>query len=435
MRLGRQLVVTGIVVSALGFSKPAAADARFSGDEVRITVDDAGLARVEHAIGYRVTGSLPTGFDLTGVEPEAAVEPMASVTVRGLDGETPASAHVERKTERALHVTLDGPPRRPSGQTTLVVHVRYTVDLVRAGLLTLDGALWRLSWTAPVAPEGYDAARVIFDFPAAPTEPRILAADGTTADDGRVMTLRRGAERDELELERPHVAKAEAAQWTARVDPRAFPRVRDPSLHPESFTPREPAQTRGTGAALVAALAGLLFGALARAKWAAFARACEARGVVARGVIGVIPPLGRTSLAGAALAAGIAAEAASLPIWGAVGVILAMVLVVARAPRLSRAPRGPGQWLALSPAEAFAADRDFDLLDAATPAGKLTGLSVVLASIALGFALGSIDCAWAWLVPLDALALLPIFVTGSRHQLPLTASAPRNAAWRRSIGS
>src|ERR1700677_4335667 len=64
MRLGRQLVVTGIAVSALGFSKPAAADARFSGDEVRITVDDAGLARVEHAIGYRVTGSLPMGFDL-----------------------------------------------------------------------------------------------------------------------------------------------------------------------------------------------------------------------------------------------------------------------------------------------------------------------------------------------------------------------------------
>ena len=86
--------------------------------------------------------------------------------------------------------------------------------------------------------------------------------------------------------------------------------------------------------------------------------------------------------------------------------------------RFAQAPRGPGQWLALSPAEAFAADRDFDLLDAATVAGKLTCLSAVLASIALGLALRPIDCAWAWLVPLDALALLPIFVTGSRHQLP-----------------
>ncbi|MGO8997426.1 MAG: hypothetical protein ACLQVI_29270 [Polyangiaceae bacterium] len=425
MRLGRQLVVAGIAVSALGLTRQAdAADSRFSGDDVRITVDEAGVAQIEHSLTYRVTGALPKGFDLNGVEPEAALDPSASMS---LDGEPSNAARLDRKSERALHVTLDVPPRKASSRTVVVVHVRYTVDLVQTRELTLDGggAMWRLGWTAPVAPEGYDAGRVVFDLPAAPTEPRAIASDGTgtgTSDDASLVTLRRGPERDELELSRPHVAKVEAAQWAARVDPRAFPRVTDPSLRPRPPPAQEPAKERSETIWLVAAFVGLFFGTLAHAKGAAFARACKARGVVARAhVLQTLPPSARAWLAGGAMAAGIAAEWASLPVVGALGIVVAMLFATVHAPAVTAAPRGPGQWLALSPAEAFAPRGEslpLALVDVATLAGKATLLVLACASVAVGLALRPIDVSWAWLVPLDALALLPLFVTGSRAQLP-----------------
>ena len=48
MRLERQLVVAGIALSALAIAQSAegASEAHFGGDDVRITVDEAGLAHV-----------------------------------------------------------------------------------------------------------------------------------------------------------------------------------------------------------------------------------------------------------------------------------------------------------------------------------------------------------------------------------------------------
>src|SRR5205085_8993424 len=107
-----------------------------------------------------------------------------------------------------------------------VFHVTYDVDFVRTGAFTRDGAMWRLMWTSPPPLEGVDGERVVFDLPAAPTEPR---GDG---DPAALATLRRSAERDEFEIVRPHVPRGDAARWIARVDPKAFGRVRTPALRP-----------------------------------------------------------------------------------------------------------------------------------------------------------------------------------------------------------
>ena len=415
MRLGRQLVVAGIALSALARTRPAegANESHFVGDDVRIAVDEAGTARVEHALAYRVTGVPPKGFDLTGIEPEAIVDPVALVA---LDGEATSPAHVDRKSEGALHVALDGAPRRVTGHVLFVVRVSYSVDLVQTRALALDGAMWTMRWTAPAAPEGYDAARVIFDLPAAPTEPRVVAADGTVGDDGRVVTLRRGPQRDELEMVRPHVSRLESAVWMARVDPRAFPRVTDPSLRPAVAPAEERAQGRGLGVWGIALGLGVLFGALVGAKGARFAKACAARGAAGGGASRLAGM--RAWLAGGAFAAGLGFEASGLPTWGAVSLVVAMLAAAARTPRASSSPRGPGQWLPLSPGEAFAHDRDSDLLDAATWAGKGALLAIALGAVALGHALRPLDPSWVWLAPLAALALLPLFVTGTRAQLP-----------------
>jgi hypothetical protein len=431
MTFAWRLVLAASAGSALIFLAPPAmaSDAHFTGDDVRIMVDDAGRAQVEHALTYHVYGALPKGLDLAGVENEATLDPVAAVelTPPAPEGASPVTARSERKGDRAVHVTLDGGPRHPGGHAVLVVRVRYALDLVAARELSLDGAMWRLAWTAPAAPEGYDSARVIFDLPAAPTEPRAAAAgagDETATgaasawDDGQLVTLRRGARRDELELSRPHVAHGEAATWAARVDPRAFPQVVDPVLHPAAPVLREAAPARGVSGWIVAAIVGLLFAAIARGKQASFGAACEARGVVVRGLVARMPESLRPWLAGLALGAGVGAEIASYPGWGALGVVVAMVLATSRASRPAFAPRGPGQWLPLSPGEAFARDRERDLLAVTTLAGKATLLATALGSIALGLGLRPIDATWIWLAPLDALALLPLFITGSRAQLP-----------------
>ncbi len=421
MRLGRQLVLAGFAASALAIARPveAANDAHFGGDDVRVTVDEAGVARVEHAISYRVTGSLPNGFDLTAVQPEAIVDPLAPVA---LDGETTNAARVERKGERALRVSLDGAPRKPGSHAVFVVRVSYTVDLVRARELTVDagGAMWRLAWTGPEASEGYDDARAVFDLPAAPTEPRPLAADGAVGEDGRVVTLRRGAQRDELEMVRPHVARAEAATWALRVDPRAFPRVTDPSLRPPAPQREERAPARGVSAWLVAIVAGAIFGALIAGRGARFGRLLRARGLLSRAAFGG-SPVARAWLGGGALATGIACQAFAFHTWGALALIVAMFAAVVRAPRSSAPPRGPGHWLPLAPGEAFARDAERDWFDLATWGGKAALLGIAGASVGLGLALRAFDpslTGWVWLAPLDALALLPLFVTGSRAQLP-----------------
>ena len=436
MRLGR--LVVGVAWSAVAFARPAeASEAHFAGDEVRLTVDEAGSARVEHALSYRVVGGPPKGFDLTGIEPEAVLDPVAPVA---FDGETMGSAQVERRGERAVRITLDGDAAREgavrSGRThhlahahahgVLVVRVSYGVDLVQARELTLDGAMWRLSWIAPEAPEGYDGARVVFDVPAAPTEPRVLAEDGTVGDEGREVTLRRGTDRDELEMARPHVARGEAAGWMVRVDPRAFPRVVDPSLRPEPIAAGLPAREGGLSAWIVALVAGAAFGALVRVKWGRIAQACAGCGLEPKGLLGKVSLLGRASVAGAGFAVAIGLEASGRPAWGACGIALAMLAGTARRPGATASPRGPGQWLPLSPSEAFAPERGMDLLDVATWGGKGALLVIALAAAAIGLALRPVDSLWLWLAPLDALALFPLFVTGSRAQLPPhRARAPR----------
>ena len=45
-----------------------------------------------------------------------------------------------------------------------------------------------------------------------------------------VSRVKRSADRDEVELIRPHVARGEAVAWTTRIDPRALGEVNDPRL-------------------------------------------------------------------------------------------------------------------------------------------------------------------------------------------------------------
>jgi hypothetical protein len=418
------LAALAALVPAIAAAAPSPGPARVAkwtewhvtGDDVRLTLDQAGTARIEHAVRYRVVMGPLHQIDLTGIEPNARLTPEATVVSE--DGRE-LGAHVEPKGDGgALRVLVDEPKGLKRGAYTF--KIRYDADLVAAKELARDGAMWRLAWRSPALTEGYDAAHVFVDVPAAATEPRAiktgplpsgqLPLDGEEGgEDGVIASLRRSGGRDELELLRPHVARGESPLWSVRLDPKAFPEVHAPELRAPAPAPAAPPNRLGLAATAVGLFGiALALGIAIRAKLRAFAEACARADAEPRALVPLSPALSGV-IGGVVGAAGVALELEGWPTAGAALLAVTMLFGVSRVPSPREAPHGPGRWLALRPAEAF---------PRAPRAGRLL---CVLGCLVLGGMIYS--CRYLapqapWLAALDALALLPLVVTGRRAQLP-----------------
>jgi hypothetical protein len=415
MALGRWLGFAGVLAAAFA-SAPARAwvESHQTGDDVRIEVGPDGVATIEHTIPYRIRRGPLRSFELTGVESGVVPEPIGTITSESGDE---LGASVTMLTDHVLRVSADEPRKLLRGDFTF--HVRYKVDLVAAKELTRDGSLWRLAWTAPSATDGFDGAKYVFELPSAPEEPKIIRVDTGTIDDSALGQLSRMADHDELQIVRPHVARGEGVAWALRLDPHTFPaiaspRVRDPI--PLADTPPDTTRERWT-AALLGAIT-LVYFFLVRHKGRAFDAACSARGVVARRVL----PLGhgaRGATSAMLLAGGAAFEATGSPTVGAVLVAGAMLGASLRGPVATSAPRGPGAWLPLRPADAFDVAREpGHWLDFGTLAGRVTLAALGAIIVGAAIAAGRFDSQAPYLILLDALAFLPLFITGRASQLP-----------------
>lgn len=395
-------------------------------DDVRIAVSPDGKALVEHHLRFRIVAGRFKSFEVTGIDQSAQIiaETMVLPTA---GGELPAKVEANPKVPGALKITLNDAGKGVS-RGSYVVDVKYKLDLVATKMLVNDGGMWRLAWTAPPAPEGRDTVRVVYQLPSAPTEPRIAAADGAGT---FLPTLRRKPEIDELELVRPHVPRGEAVVWAVRVDPKAFAPL-TASQHaeegkklaetvaPAALAPEEP-RPLPVYAAVLAVVAGL-FAAILRAKQSATASACSAIGVVARPLVPIPPSLSPFAY-GAAAAAALALFLWAEPLAGAGLVTGAMLLAAHRAPLGVARPRRPGSWrtvasasVLLPPVEEPTAGDVFDL---GTRRGKLAALGVIAIAAGLAFALRLRVAGAVVAIPLTATALVPIFTTGVRAQLPL----------------
>jgi hypothetical protein len=463
MSLSPRALASGAVLGLLCASACVSAPARaagsgpakwtewhVTGDDVSITVDRAGMARVEHALRYRVVMGPMRGLDLTGIEKEARLGPDATITAE--DGREVA-ASVEPKGDAGLHVTVADAKGLKRGTYTFRLH--YDVDLVAARELARDGAMWKLAWRSPVAAEGYDAARVLVSVPAAQTEPRRVrtgaepeASGGGDGDDDRgredgvIATLHRTPERDELELVRPHVTRGEAPLWAARLDPKAFPDVRAPEMRPAPpAAPAPPNRLREASWAVGLAAIALLFGALVRAKMRAFAAACAGAKVIPAPLVSVSPNAAGLG-AGLAAAGGLALQALAWPTAGGALIAVAMLMGVSRTPVAKRAPRGPGRWVALRSDDAFAREVIptclASALDLGTRAGKIAVALASIGAAAAAVLLRTVAPEAPYLVALDALALVPLFATGRAAQLPpdpARAPAPALRAAMRALNA
>jgi hypothetical protein len=412
-----------LAAPALGYYE----ESHVTGDEVRVTVDLGGSARIEHTLTWRLVAGQPRTLDLVGTE--ASAQPEATTTLEGDDGRAiPAAVAVVPG--RGVRVTIGQPKALRRGQYRL--KVAYAVNLVDEGELTREGTSYRLAWKAPVPSEGYETPRVVFSVPAALEAPTALIGGGGDRDhdegmrdDGVTSTLRRDRERDEIELMRPHVGRGEDVVWAIRVDAKALDAER-PALAPPPPPPRyDPAPGPAPFAYAVVGLLSLVFAAAIGWKERRFVAALTDPPARMGGLVR-LRRWERAALGGASLFAGCSLQLAGAATAGAVGVVVAMACGVLRRPRTEPGARGPGRWLILRPDEAFMAEPSRAL----TRLGALLlGMLAVGCFVAAGQILALAQPEMALTLALDSLVLAPLLATGLASQRPRRARLSAHHAW------
>ena len=403
----RRVLAAFVIMLAAGEVRANYTEAHVAGEDARVVVARDGRMTVTHVVAYRVLAGTLRSIAITGFEDDLSFHPTAAVT--SADGKT-FGASVTRDDKGVLHATVDDPKGLKRGD--------YRFELVYEGTLAgrrlaRDGAFERVRFALPPMREGVDGARVVIDLPSAPTEPRAVSDNDVAAD---ISNLRRSAERDELEMVRPHVSKGEGATFFARVDPKALPLVNDPALRaPPPPPPQEITVTKPTLPIAILVCASAL---------ALFALALAKSRVLPRGALGLSPgPAAvRAALAGLAFGVGVFFEAGARFVLGAAFVALAMVLSAWRvkAPA-SRSARGTAAWTALKPDAFTRAHSPSDWLDGTTRRGALV-LAAFATAVAMACHLSrGIDGAAPYIVAIDALVVVAVFFTGTSRQLPQTS--------------
>lgn len=404
-------------------------EAHQTGDDMKVRVEPDGTATVEHSIRWRVVRGPLKFIDVRGVDLAAEVEP--DVAVASDDGRA-LTAHLARRNGAdATTVRIAPDDLRSLQRGTFTFDVRWRVDLVATHALSRDGSTWRLALSQPPAAEGFDGSQTSIDLPAAPDPPEPIVAETGVFDDGALSTLRRGVDRDVLELARPHVARGESVAWTVRVDGRALSRAAGSRLGSAPSGSPSGAASRARDGCVLSLLAaiGAAFAGLVHRKTRRLALDCPAPESRPRPLVPA-PHAVRAVAGGLALALGVWFEMAGSPSAAGIPIALATLLAAWR-PRAVRPPaRGPGRWLALRPVDAFAArsSRRGDWFDATTTRGRVAALVAGAFVVALGLAIRRVDPEGSWWVAMDAAPLVPLFTTG--HVSAAGPVHPRaEAAW------
>ena len=404
------------------FSAPAQAwvESEVRSHVATIDVDRAGQAVVTQDLTLAVRGGPLPGIELAGVDLDA--EPLPDATVSAVSGTkaqlSPTPLLIEKRDDGTLRIEID----RDKGLRTGVYlfHFQYRTNLLKRDLILREGNEAEVRWVGPRFNQGIDSARALFRLPAGPTPPVLPSADTTAGrvDDSDALggvfigNLHRLADKDELDIVRPHVSRGEPVLWRVRTSARVFDAFANAPLTPHLAMTGSSAHSLALGSAaqprqrltwwLCAALGALGYAFAVAGKWRIFSGLCAACGATPRGLIRL--PIGpRAAASGTALgAAFVSAAWFDQATLGAALLTLAMALAVQFAVPAKVVLRGPGQWLPLSDSEAFARSPDRRagrFLDA----GTWPGFSTFALSCA-AFCLGAL-----WLfarAPYQALLLL-----------------------------
>jgi len=213
--------------ASLTSSARAWVETSIQSDAVNLDVGRDGAATVRHDLVVRVRGGPLRDLELAGVDGDA--EPLPDATVVATDAgkrAAPLPLIVKLGEDGTLRLEIDDEAGIRRG--TFRFQFGYRTDLARRGLVRVSGARAEVRWVGPRFSQGVDSAMVVFGLPPAPEAPSLPALEGgTTADldldPGGVFlaTLRRAADKDELEVVRPYVAQGEPVVWRVLADARA----------------------------------------------------------------------------------------------------------------------------------------------------------------------------------------------------------------------
>ena len=391
-------------------------EAHQTGDDAIVVVDAKGEASVTEQLRWHVVRGPLRAIDLTNLDPSAAYEEDVPVTAG--DGRT-FVAHAARRDPHTLRIAVDDPRGLMRGAFSFTLRSR--VDLIASHALERDGATWRLAWASPAALDGFENVHATFDLPAAPEPPRPIVAETGTVDDAAVQTLHRGAERDVLDLVRPHVARGEVSGWTLRVDARVFSGLAEQPavlVQPPPPPAAEPDRVREVCGALLLAAVAAAFGLLVAHKNRAFSVRCATVGATASGLL-PLPPAFRAVLAGLGFGAALGLEVAGNPAAASASLAVTMLATCSRTSRTTLAPRARGQWAAMAAKEAFEFAPPLEhWLDVGSRAGRLSAVMFLGLVATLVATVHRFDEQCAWLVAMDTAAFVPLFLTGCAAQLP-----------------
>ncbi len=412
------VAIAGLLIEANASARDAAwQELHQTANDVRIELGSDAVASVQHHVRYKIVAGHFKTFDVSGIDPRGELSSEAHI-VSDKDGlEVPARVERLASSPGAVRiVTQDG---KPLGRGSYAVDVRYRLDFVAAGLVAQEGAMWTVSWTTPPAREGQDSTRIVFSLPSARTEPRVAATMESTT---TLSTLRRTDDRDELELVRVHIPSGEAATWSARIDPRALDAVTAPHLRPERLPFKPTLSERFSRPFAMLAWCSIALGA-AWLLWrkrhsvaqAAALRSVEGQPLIAKAVSWQPP------LYGLVLAAAFASLLGWSPWLGGTLTLVAMALASHRIARRAARPRGPGVWRRVPDVELLGAASDREpasWLDATTTPGRVTLGLLVLAVLGASVGLHGWMPSASLALPIGCASILPIFVTGTRAQMP-----------------
>ncbi|MEP7052497.1 MAG: hypothetical protein ABJB12_19170, partial [Pseudomonadota bacterium] len=408
-----------------------------------VDVDRAGLAVVTEDLTLAVRGGPLPGFELSGVDLDAEPLPEATVSsVSGTKADVPRTPLLlDKRDDGTLRIEVD----RDKGLRTGVYlfHFQYRTNLLKRDLIRREGREVEVRWIGPRFAQGIDSARVLFRLPAGPTPPSLPDANASAGriDDADALggvfigNLHRLADKDELDIVRPHVSRGEPVLWRVRASAKAFDAFANPVQLPHAEKIGSSSRAFALGAAqprqrftwwLGAAAAALAYAFAVAGKWRVFSTSCLAVGATPRALVRL--PVGPRAAASGCLVAAAFVTAAwfGKPTLGAAFLVLAMVLAAQFAVPAKVVLRGPGQWLPLSDAEAFARPKQAAagrFFDAGTLPGFLSFAGACAAFVVGGLCLYSRAPYQALLLLLGSPCLLPLFFTGRAEQLPADLAA------------
>jgi hypothetical protein len=418
---------------------PATASAwvetRLRSDVATLDVDADGSATVTHELVLGVRGGPLKSFRVDGVDSDAEPLPDATVTVAksGATSSAPIPLLLQKRDDGALELEIDHEKGLRTGVYLFVF--RYRTELLKRQLIHREGAAAEVRWVGPRFADGLDAARVIFRLPPGPNPPKLVDRSQTSGLVDReteaggvfIANLRRAADKDELEVVRPHVASGEPVPWHISADARIFKAFsaensESPDAPSASSALKAQVPTRGRLLGLLALIGVALgYALLVHLKAHKVKRAAEMCGASARALIKL--PLGiRAACAGTLLAAAFAVGyRLEEPTLGALLLIAAMLFAAQVSTPQKVTLRGPGKWLPISDGEAFA-KRTRRLpgryLDAGTLPGAVTLLVALTAFIAALLLVLPASPYHLLLTLLASTCLLPIFGLGRASELP-----------------